>query len=484
LKHRPSSVLALAVIVGGIAVDGLTAAPLPWLDLLAGTALALSGARVAALGRRLTGLLLVVGAATWFAGTAVPELAYVHRAVLVLVVLSGHGAGPGDLRSRLACLVAVIGTLPWERQALPATATAALVIVARPRSVPAVGLAIAVGWVPFASSVLDIPHAVLLAVYDALVATVGALVVVTAIRSRDDIPDAVVDLATEAGLAAIERVLGEALGTGVVRIGLIGPDGGFQGDDGEQVTVPAGAEATIIAGGGGPLAVVIHPAGALADRRLREAVGAGIRLIADHAALQAALEVQALEIGESRRRLLDAGDRQRASLARRLEEGPLRLLDQLGATITDVPRAAMLLEVAREELDRLGHGLLPRALTRGDLASAIVELRAGAPVPVRVAVEDADLPLAVLVTAYFVVAEALANAVRHARPASVAVSVAIVGDLAHVTIADDGCGGADPAGSGLRGLADRVEAIGGQLIVRSDTSGTTVVAKLPIAPVE
>jgi signal transduction histidine kinase len=119
------------------------------------------------------------------------------------------------------------------------------------------------------------------------------------------------------------------------------------------------------------------------------------------------------------------------------------------------------------------------------LGAALDALATRSPVPVSVSFEPAErLPAPVELAAYFVACEALANVAKYARATQVEVRVWRTASIAFVQIADDGVGGADlAAGSGLRGLADRVEALDGHLCVTSPPGeGTVVTAELPVAP--
>lgn len=136
----------------------------------------------------------------------------------------------------------------------------------------------------------------------------------------------------------------------------------------------------------------------------------------------------------------------------------------------------------QRELRELSRGLHPVILTERGLAPALSGLAARAPVPVDLMVgPDGRLPKPVEVATYYVVAEAVTNVAKYARASAARVSVARADGELLVTVSDDGIGGANrAAGSGLRGLTDRVEALGGRLDVRSPPgSGTTVRARLP-----
>jgi signal transduction histidine kinase len=135
------------------------------------------------------------------------------------------------------------------------------------------------------------------------------------------------------------------------------------------------------------------------------------------------------------------------------------------------------------DLQELSRGIHPAILSRGGLGPAIRTLtrRSSVPVDLRLDV-DRRLPEPVEVAAYYVVAEALTNTVKHARATEVTVHVRAEDDALHLTVADDGVGGADSsAGSGLIGLKDRVEAVSGHLDVTSVSgAGTTVTVRIPL----
>ena len=153
------------------------------------------------------------------------------------------------------------------------------------------------------------------------------------------------------------------------------------------------------------------------------------------------------------------------------------------------PEASALLDAATTELETaigevrgLARGVHPTILTESGLAAAIDALAERTTIPVVVDVVDGRFDPTVEATAYFVVAEALTNVVRYSGAAGARVTVRAAGDTLLVEVSDDGRGGADPAaGSGLRGLDDRVSAIGGRLSVTSPAGGgTTVRAELPV----
>ena len=137
---------------------------------------------------------------------------------------------------------------------------------------------------------------------------------------------------------------------------------------------------------------------------------------------------------------------------------------------------------AIDELRELAHGIHPQILTERGLAAAIDTLAARSPLPVSVSVPDERLPVPVEATAYYVVSEALANAAKHSRAHRIQVRLSRENMMVVIKISDDGVGGADRAGSGLRGLVDRVEALDGRLYLASPVGGgTTIRAEIPCA---
>jgi PAS domain S-box-containing protein len=214
-------------------------------------------------------------------------------------------------------------------------------------------------------------------------------------------------------------------------------------------------------------------------------------------AAQALANAQAREeLAASRARLVEAGDAERRRLERNLHDGAQQRLVatslsvRLAATRAEDPHLRTMLDQAGEELSRaleelreLARGLHPAVLSDHGLRAAIQTLADRAPVPVEVDVALAEqrLPAPIEAAAYYVVAEALTNMAKHARASAAQVRVRRANGRAFVEVADDGVGGAEESGgSGLRGLVDRVEALGGHLTVSSPAgAGTRVRAELP-----
>jgi PAS domain S-box-containing protein len=204
------------------------------------------------------------------------------------------------------------------------------------------------------------------------------------------------------------------------------------------------------------------------------------------------------KLAGSRARLVEAGDAERRRLERNLHDGAQQRLVSLALQLRMVEssfeanpdRARQDLAGAREqlthalqELRELARGIHPAILTDGGLAPALSALAHRAPVPVEINdLPDDRLPEPVEAAAYYLIAEAITNVAKHANASHVAVSVRRDEGRVFVQVADDGIGGADPvAGSGLHGLADRVEALHGQLRVDSPPGGgTRLEARIPV----
>jgi PAS domain S-box-containing protein len=213
--------------------------------------------------------------------------------------------------------------------------------------------------------------------------------------------------------------------------------------------------------------------------------------------LTAELHARLEELAASRARIVTAGDVERRRLERNLHDGAqqrlvtlalsLRLalakLDSDPAVARDrLAEAAEELTLALQELRELARGLHPAVLTDHGLRAAVEMLADRAPLPVEIEETPAErLPEPVEAAAYFLIAEALTNVAKYAHASGAKIAVSASDANVVVEVSDDGVGGADPAtGSGLRGLADRVEALGGSLDVSSpDGAGTVLRAEIP-----
>jgi signal transduction histidine kinase len=256
---------------------------------------------------------------------------------------------------------------------------------------------------------------------------------------------------------------------------------------------------TMVRHEGAPVAALVHDPRLNEHRELLETVSAAAGLALQNQRLDAALRARVEELRTSRARIVEAGYAARRRLERDLHDGAQQRLVALGLDLrlartkldSDPATTAELLDAsiaelsqATDELRELARGIHPAVLTDRGLGPALEALATRAPLPVEVAsVPDERLPEAVETAAYFVVAEALTNVAKYANATHAAVSVERANGSLRVEVADDGVGGADPAaGTGLRGLADRVAALDGRLQVSSPSgSGTVVRAEVPCA---
>jgi signal transduction histidine kinase len=239
----------------------------------------------------------------------------------------------------------------------------------------------------------------------------------------------------------------------------------------------------------------------LENRLIRGAFSAerldAVKLIADQLAVSLDNAQLYAELASSRARIVAAGDETRRRIGRDLHDGAqqrlvhtivtlklaLQALEKGGQVADFVGEALENAERGLNETRELAHGLHPRMLSTGGLAPALDALASRSAIPVTLDLRTgARLPERVEVTAYYVVSEALANAAKHSNASFVEVTIDTVDGELRLSVADNGVGGADLArGSGLVGLQDRVEAIGGALSVESPPGqGTRLDVQLPV----
>ncbi len=242
------------------------------------------------------------------------------------------------------------------------------------------------------------------------------------------------------------------------------------------------------------VAALVHDPALEDEPELLEAVGAAASLALENARLQAELHAQLAEVRASRARIVEAGDAERRRLERDLHDGAqqrllgIRLALQLARGRIDDKNGVdeLLAEAdaevvgALDELRTLARGIHPPILTDEGLGPALAALARRAPVPVQLDVTPERLPERVEATAYFVASEALANVAKHAHASQASLAIGRANGSVSVEVSDDGVGGADMGGAGLRGLRDRVEALDGSLSVETARgAGTRVRAVIP-----
>jgi signal transduction histidine kinase len=315
---------------------------------------------------------------------------------------------------------------------------------------------------------------------------------------RSAIADLVVELNAAPAPAQFRDAIARTLRDESLTLALWLPDlDRFVDLDGNELDPEAdpGRSVTVLEYDGKRLAAIIHDPALVDDPALVQAVGAAASMQLENARLQAELRAQLKEVRASRVRIVTAGDAERRRLERDLHDGAqqrligVRLALQLargqladGGTTVDELLDEADAEVigALGELRALARGIHPVVLTEEGLEAALAALGRRLPIPVELHVCPDRLPAPVEATAYFVASEALANVVKHAAATRTTVAVSRADGQVSIEVTDDGVGGADAAGAGLRGLRDRVETLDGSLRVDSEAGhGTRVTAAIP-----
>lgn len=309
----------------------------------------------------------------------------------------------------------------------------------------------------------------------------------------------------EAPQADLRDALARALGDPSLRVGYRA-DGveGYVNAAGEPLELPgsdSGQTTTIVSGEHGELAALVHDRALLEQRGLLDSATRAARLALENERLQAEVRAQLAEVTRSRARIVEAGDTERRRLERDLHDGAQQRLVSLRIALRMVRSAAMngdgerLEEVLDEadaqardaitELRDLSRGIHPPLLAEEGLGAALEALaeRAALAVLVR-SIPATRPPSPVEIAAYYVCSEAITNAVKHSEASQVTIEASANDGRFELVVGDDGRGGAvlDGGGSGLRGLSDRVAAVGGRLVVESAPgAGTTLRATMPLA---
>jgi signal transduction histidine kinase len=477
-----------------------------------------------------SGALLAAAGLAWFvpgfASTSAGPLGwlsaqalYLHRGLLVQLVLTypqGRVRGRVEGAAVAAGYAAAVVTPVWDSKIGTVALAAVLVAVAIRGYVRAAGgerrmrrsalqatalfaaSAAAVALVRFAVPGPATGAATLLA-YEVMLCALAAGLLIGLVRwpwERAEVADLVVELG-EARSGTLRDELARALGDPSLQVGYWLPEpAAFVDAAGHALAVPepgSGRAATVVERDGQPVAVLVHDPAVLGDPGLAGAVSAAAGLAAANARLQAEVRSSLAEIAASRRRILEAADEERGRLERRLRDGAQRRLGDLAemlrlarqsaagpGTAERIARAEIQLARTQEDLGRLARGLHPRQLAGQGLEAALAALAGDFPLEVDLAVSVIRTSASVAACVYFVCSEALANVAKHASASRVRISVAAGAEGIIVEVTDDGAGGADPGGRGIRGLADRVETLGGTLTVASPPGqGTRLTAVIP-----
>jgi signal transduction histidine kinase len=478
-----------------------------------------------------TGLLLALAGIAWFLGTFAASGASsyadfgalfvtLHRGPLVHALLSYPSGRVGRQSERIAVAFAyVVSLIPGVGETPEATiGLAAVVLVVgtqrflqasgperRARATAAVGSA-AFAAVLFVSGLSrlagsdSMDRAVLWA-YLVVVAAIGIGLTLDLLLGRwvpATVTGLVVDLGEGSDAGTLRDRLASALGDPSLDLGYrIADRAAFVDERGSELELPGEGQdrrVTPVNEATETVAVLVHDTHVDADPELVRSVAAAARIAVANVRLQAEVQRQVEELEASRRRVVEVGDQERRRLEQELREGAERslarverLLDE-AASLAKRGSAATLaatrtkLGRTRSELREFARGVHPHGLTERGLAVVLRDLAEFSAVPVDLTVPDDRFELSVEAAAYFVCSEALANVGKHAEASHVAIDVVRRDGALFVSVSDDGRGGARfDAGSGLRGLSDRVEALGGRLTLESSLGeGTHLVAQLPL----
>jgi signal transduction histidine kinase len=317
---------------------------------------------------------------------------------------------------------------------------------------------------------------------------------------RASVAELLRELETARTPGALLDALRRALGDPTLRIAYwVSETRGFVDLRGRPFELPwegSGQIATMVERDGRRVAALVHDASLRDAPELLQGVTSAASLALENERLHAELRAHVDDLRESRARIVEAGDAERRRLERNLHDGAQQRLVAISLNLrlvesklrTNAQEAGPIVEQVREELGEaleelreLARGIHPAILSDRGLAPALEAVAARSSVPVKLTAPDERLPAPVEAAIYYVVSEALTNVAKYAQASCVTVEVARTHGRAVLAVADDGVGGADAArGSGLRGLADRVAALDGQLHVESTPSkGTRIYADIP-----
>ncbi|GAA3563759.1 sensor histidine kinase [Kribbella ginsengisoli] len=476
-------------------------------DTIVGTTLAGLGLAAASKRPRATGLLMTATAIAWFAGNLGGLALFLHRGPLVHLLLSYPRGWPRRWPTRVVIALAYVDALvsPVGRANGVTVALASVVIGAalieygkaphrerRARGLAAaatVGIMLVLGVGAGARLIGSSIDTTVLWAYE-LVVGAAAVVLFVGIRpAHAAITGLVVDLGEPERAGVLADKLGQALGDPSLVLGYWLPEtGGYVDEAGRPVALPDGDPTRVqtpLVADGQHIGVLVHDAAVLDDPQLVESVVSLARMAATNVRLQAEVRARVGEVEAARRRIVEAADAERRRLEGLLQKGAMQRLSEVSGLLTadDPAELRAHLDSSQVLLREFARGIHPRVLTESGLAVALAELAGTCLTPVELEVMTARLPAAVEATAYFVCSEALANIGKYAQAGRARIEVALTDGEVVVKVTDDGVGGADPArGTGLRGLTDRVHALGGTFQVESRPgAGTRLTVQMPSA---
>jgi signal transduction histidine kinase len=524
--HRPANRLGLLMtLVGMLWLVGrtMTLVPIPalftvgiWLTDLWAAAfvlflLAFPGGRLTSRAdRAIVGIFLFVAVPLEFlwllfwepaASACPPGVATCSRLNALTVVPDASAAHLLDTMQRIgfttgaALLVIVIGRR-WLRSSGPA----------RRQMVPVLAGALAIlpqaaSWMLFTIGIRLGPLQSLVFLTQIVIPVAVLSVMLRTRMARAGIADLVVEMGQTPTPARLRDALANALGDPSLRVAYWEPSGNrFVDAAGAPVELPddgTGQAVTMLERNGVREAAIIHDAILLEDPGLIASVAGAMRLAVENDRLTSEVEAQLQEVRASRARIVEAGDLERRRVERDLHDGAQQRLISLSLELRvarnalgdngdpairrSLDRAAQEAIAALSELRDLALGIHPLILTESGLGEAVESLADRTAVDVLVDIGSERYSPAVEGAAYFVISEALANVSKYANATKATVRVRGVADHMTIEVDDDGIGGADPhAGSGLRGLADRLAALDGTIAVVSPVGGgTKISARIP-----
>ena len=478
--------------------------PQRWVpDLLVGLALTGLGAvRLSSGGG--TGVLLLAAGLTWWLGNLMPVTLYIHRGLMLHAVFAypGWRSRTSARTSLLALGYLLVCWVPLARTNL-GTAMFGIVVAAvastqilrssarsRRTRLVVLGAAAALVIGSTGSVLLRVlagsPNAIrpALILYEVgLVAAAAILALGLRRPSSGHIADLVVEIG-ESRTSTVRDALSRLLDDPLLEVGVRGPDGSYVDTRGNPIDIPTEESpriATWVGQGTGSDAVIVHDRSLLADSTLLVAVTSVTRLSSANAELTAQARQRLTQLSAAFRRLLTSEDQERRRLAKSLHDRTEPnlvdveevLVSILASNDRDSPvrgaaqKALDQLRLAKRDLDTITRGLHPWE-SSSDLEAALVSMARQASVPISVTVTAMPERREVASAIYYICSEAVANTLKHASADHIEIELVDRGGALTVAVADNGKGGANPdAGTGLKGLADRVTGLGGELTIQS-----------------
>jgi signal transduction histidine kinase len=429
---------------------------------------------------------------------ASPDFAPIRVTQLVGVVAFAVSLAPSGAAPSLVALVALGAVAAMELRVLGGSSRRTL------RMVPtacAVGFSIVLLALPYIGRLTigggRIDTRQVLEIATIGVALTLTLDVIRRARTRSELTDLVLDLASRGRLDA-ERRTAAAVGDPGLRVGYWNDSAQqYEDSSGQPFALESaamqGSDVTYVGDPSQPGSIIVRSQATVADPSARAALSRAVTLLSRNTALRASVQEQIAAVDSSRRRIAEAADEERLALRAELQdsllprvaalEAELAQLDSMGSTSSlEQPRGQ--LRVVHTDLLAIANGLGPVGVAQfGGWVEALTALAAQSAVPVDLHVTVGTEPAPdIAACLYFVASEGLTNAERHAGATQIVIRLAI-SDRARLEISDNGGGGAETRpGHGLDGLRERISATGGEFRIESPLSGgTTLVADLPIA---